>query len=459
MTGRHRLPKRRWESLRTLLPRGRRLLPYAALVVCVVTLVVVTLSVGGQPSQDRGRHWFGTLQTEPAAAQREKEHGVTVAHLQVDWSRLEPSPGHFDRRYLAELRTRLAAFRTAGMKVEAGLGLNQPPRWLFERHPEAAFTDQHGKRSRESANLVFSQDVRDAARNYLQRLDRALGLNSFWAIRVGVNGSGEFTYPDAAPAPEERSGGHHGSFWAFDRYARAAHAEPGRAEGVPMNPYPGWRPGQRTHHGAEFTPRQALRWYEWYLSSLAGAVNWQVDRYDDLGYRGLLKVLVPGTGLRPAELSAAVRDRLGDGRESALLGEGAGFSRTIGRIQHQDNVQIVSTALVDGSGIPRDNVCRPEDKSVGLDGRTHNGRPAAVENWSSVRWIARIATLEDFPLSGESAGAHVAPYHPGVMDRAAWQMRACGLKGLMWAFDANLHDGTEGTSLKEYAAVIEEQDR
>jgi hypothetical protein len=40
------------------------------------------------------------------------------------------------------------------------------------------------------------------------------------------------------------------------------------------------------------------------------------------------------------------------------------------------------------------------------------------------------------------------------MSAAARQMHTCGLQGLMWAFDSNLYDGTPGSSLADYSAVI-----
>jgi hypothetical protein len=423
----------------------RRWLVYV--VVAVIAAVVSATHLGG-PGDHHERYFFGTLQTSPRTARADEARGMRVAHLAVYWDRFEPAPGQVDQRYVAALKGKLRMFRDAGLRVEAGVGLNNPPSWLLGRYPEDAFTDQGGARFTSSPNLVFSQEIRNEVEGYLRRLDQEIGLGNFWAVRIGVNGTGEFTYP-----PPARSTRGTMSYWAFDRHAQASGADPGRPASVPPNPYPGWRPGQRTYHGAPFTTPQVSRWYDWYLAALADAVNWQTRQYEALGYHGLLLVLIPGAGFYPSDLSAAVRDRLGETAGGGLISRGAGFFRTIGLIEHQHTVQLVSTALVDGSGTPRNNTCRPADSTVTPDALAPDPE-ARVRTWSSVRWISRIAAREGFPISGESAGPHVAAYYPGVMNEAGRQLKSCGLTGLMWAFDSNLYDGTPGSSLGDYASVI-----
>ncbi|MDC2953994.1 beta-galactosidase [Streptomyces gilvifuscus] len=424
----------------------RRWVLYA--VVAAVVAAVVSFIRLDDPGDHHERYFFGTLQTSPRTARADEARGMRVAHMTVSWDRFEPVPGQVDQHYVATLKRKLRMFRDAGLHVEAGVGLNNPPPWLSDRYPEDAFTDQGGARFTSGPNLVFSQEIRNEVEGYLRRLDQEIGLANFWAIRIGVNSTGEFTYPP--PAPSTRGAM---SYWAFDRHAQASGADPGRPATVPPNPYPGWRPGQSTYRGAPFTPGQVNRWYGWYLSALADAVNWQTGQYEALGYHGLLLVLIPGGGFHPSDLSAAVRAHLGETAAGGLISRGAGFFRTIGLIQHRRTVQLVSTALVDGSGTPRNNACRPSDGSVVPDA-VAPGAEARVRAWSSVRWISRIAAREGFPISGESAGPHVAAYYPGVMTDAARQLTSCGLTGLMWAFDHNLYDGTPGSSLGDYASVI-----
>ncbi|MEF9881272.1 hypothetical protein [Streptomyces sp. P9-A4] len=411
----------------------------AALAVLTVLLLLVGafgllrhVGQGREPAP--GLYWYGTLQTEPDRALTEYRNGIRVAHLQIDWGRLEPRQGVYDEGYAREVRARLDSFRSAGLLVEAGLGLNHPPPWLPDAFPESVFENQYGERSTGTPNIVFSRPVRDQVAEYVRAVDRLIGLGHVWAIRIGVNENGEFAYP----SPLSGSGGP-GEFWAYDNHAQAS------------SPYPGWRPGESTYHGKPFTREQVARWYDWYTGALAGAVNWQLDLYTSLGYRGALKVLVPGAGFYPSDLRAAVNARLAGSPSVRLVARGAGFFLTLPLVEHRDTVRIVTTALVDGTGDPADNGCSPGDA------RTDVSAPAdaAVRGWSSARWVVAVARSAGFTrLAGESAGPQVSPYRPGVTEAAFRQMSSCGLEGMMWAFDRHLYDGTPGSSLAEYADTI-----
>ncbi|MEU8527326.1 MULTISPECIES: beta-galactosidase [Streptomyces] len=421
----------------------RRLLLLGVLGVLLASLGVVRIL--GHDGGDADAVYFGTLQTDPARASTEYAAGVRVAHLQLDWERFEPADGVFDAAYAAEVRATVRELRAAGLKVEAGLGLHHPPQWLAAAHPAAVWVDQRGARYAGTPNLVFSQEARDEVAVYLREVDRTVGLENFWALRVGVNEAGEFSYPPSGTAGAT-------SYWAYDANAQAGAVAPGRPATVPANPFPGWRPGERTYAGRPFTEEQVARWYDWYLGALTDAVNWQLDQYTALGYTGRLKVLVPGSGYYPADRDAALAGYLAGPESGELLGRGAGFFTTLGGVRKLDNVRPVSTALVDGTGTSPDSGCRPEDDRVNI----HASKNSAIRDWSSVRWISAIAKRAGFDrIDGESAGPHVSPYRPGVMEDAARQLTSCGLGGLMWAFDAQLYDGTPGSSLDDYAAVID----
>ncbi|MFC4472677.1 beta-galactosidase [Streptomyces xiangluensis] len=420
--------------------------------VLAVLLALVTSPLFLESGRPPERYYFGTLQTDPSRARLERETGIEVVHMPIFWDRFEPVDGEYDSQYLAELKERLRTFKEAGVRIEAGLGVNHPPRWLMDRHPQDTYVDQSGERDVDNANVVFSQDVRAEVEQYVQRLAEDIGLDNFWAIRIGVNEAGELTYPP----PSSAADGARASYWAFDRNAQASGADHDRPATIPPNPFPGWRPGERTYREASFAQRQVAQWYDWYLVALGDAVNWQIEHYGSLGYRGLLKVLIPGAGLYPRDRTAAIRGYLDEPVSTNLTGRGAAFFTTIGHVQPRRNVQIVSTALVDGSGIPANNACRREDAGIRIDS---DGDDAEVRTWSSVRWVSRIAAHHGFPIGGESAGPQVAAYYPGVMDDAERQMKTCGLRGLMWAFDRNLYDGTPGSSLQEYAAVIDRSRR
>lgn len=199
----------------------------------------------------------------------------------------------YDEEYAREVRDTLDVFRAAGLRVEAGLGLNDAPPWLPDAFPSSVFVNQFGEQSTSAPNIVFSEPVREHIAAYVRAVDRLIGLDRFWAVRVGISETGEFAYPNP-PETSSRSA----EFWAYDRHAQE------------QSPYPGWRPGESTYHGRPFTREQVARWYDWYAGALAGAVNWQLDLYTSLGYEGALKVLIPGSGFYPSDLRAAVDARL-----------------------------------------------------------------------------------------------------------------------------------------------------
>jgi hypothetical protein len=438
--------------------RTRRRRPGVLGTASVIAFVILTPGVAATligasvgPRQ-KPRYYFGTLQTNPSKARLEHRRGIQVANLGLRWDRYEPSQHVFSRRYVRWIRRELRRLQRAGALVELGLGINHPPAWLFRHYPQAAYVNQYGRRYTGTANIVFSEAARREVQTYVSRVQRDIGLQNFWAIRVGVNADGEFIYPAA-----DADGIQDNSYWAFDENAQASPSDPGRPPTVPPNPFPGWRPGYRTYHGRLFTVREVSQWYDWYLAALSDAINWQCHYYRAVGYRGYLMVLIPGAGLFPNAYRAAVAHYLDGAIAPRLMGIGAGFFKTIALITDRANVQIVSTSLVDNSGRPRNNGCAAADGSVDILA----DRPdPAMYNWSSVRWIADIARRDGFTLlNGESAGPQVAPYYPGVMDDAARQMASCGLKGLMWAFDSSLYDATPGSSLRDYATVIRRYDR
>jgi hypothetical protein len=408
---------------------GNRAAPYRRHISVLAAALLVAACVPAAVERDDGRGpVFGTLQTMAGKARLERSEGIRAAHLQIFWDRYETREGHFSSRYRDSVRSSLERLQQAGSLIEVSLGLHHAPSWLFDEYPEAAYVDQEGNRLTDAPNMVFSQTVREKAQRYVERVDRDIGLDNFWAIRVGVSGTGEFGYP---------SGPGDNSYWAFDANAQS--------------PAPGWKPGQRDYQGTEFTEAQVRAWYDWYLRALSGAVNWQIEYYRSLRYGGFLKVLVAGSGYYPRDYKRAVQRHLDESAGNRLVALGVGFFRTLGQIHHRHNVQIVPTSLVDGTGKPRNNGCSPEDRHVNVlspPDRVH-------DEWSSMRWVSRIARQHGFTLlSGESAGTRVSPYYPGVMSAAARQMDTCGLRSLMWAFDSNLYDSTPGSSLADYSAMI-----
>ncbi|MFF5979784.1 beta-galactosidase [Streptomyces olindensis] len=412
----------------------------------IAAVLLAVACVRAPQDDDRSTYYFGTLQSLPDKARTERSMGLQVAEMQISWDEYEIREGEYSARYLEGVKRELSRFQKAGLLVEVNLGLNRAPDWLYETYPEAAYMNQHGERIAETPNMVFSQTVREKAQRYVDRLDQVIGLENFWAVRVVVSASGEFTYPTGGP--DRASGNTY--YWAYDRNAQSR-TPAGRPPSVAANPYPGWKPGQRSYQGKAFTEAQVRRWHDWYLRALSDVVNWQIRHYKSLGYNGFLKVLVPGTGYYPRRFERAVDQHLRATADSRLVALGAGFYNTLGYIRDRRNVQIVPTSLVDGTGKPKNNGCSSDDHRVNVLAPS----PQVQADWSSMRWISRIARRYGFTqLNGESAGIHVSPYYPGVMADAAHQMKSCGLRGLMWAFGKNLYDGTPGSSLADYATVI-----
>ncbi len=412
-------------------------------VLVAAVLFFCASCTGGSPAAGPASPYFGTLQTNARTADQERRNGVSVGHLNIMWDRFEPKDGVYDESYILDVRRQLRDFQESGMFVELGLGLNYPPAWLFGKHPHDAFVNQYGQRNTRTPNLVFSEAVRDEAKEYLRRIDKEFSLQTFWAVRAGVSESGELSYPlPVVPGRPE--------YWGYDTNAQKAGDAPGRPATVAAAPYPGWQPGQPAARGERMTGQRVERWYSWYLASLADAVNWEIRELRALGFTGVVKVLVPGTGFFPADYAVAARDLLVGSKTDSLLGQGTAFYRLIGMLRPRQSVEITTTALVDGSGSPRDNLCGPLPADQDL---LRTGSPS-VQTWSSARWVSTIARANGFAVSGESAGTQIRRYTPGVMQTAARQAKSCQLSGLMWAFDKDLYLGQRGTTLKDYAALI-----
>jgi hypothetical protein len=136
---------------------------------------------------------FGTLDTQASTAMIESQAGVSVAMFEFNWASFEPSPGVFSASYRATMQSYLQAYQAAGMRVTLGLGLQNPPPWVFSL-PDSTYTDQAGDVS-DQASFVFSQAVRTAAASYLAQIaaDIPLSMDSWSATRwigriAAVNG-------------------------------------------------------------------------------------------------------------------------------------------------------------------------------------------------------------------------------------------------------------------------------
>ncbi len=369
---------------------------------------------------------FGTLGTLPERAGQEARAGVRVAMLELSWAGYEPAPGAFDAAYGERMRRRLAALRGAGLRVTLGLGLHFTPEWV-RALPDSRFVDQRGRVSGE-ANLVFNQALRARAERYLARVDRDLGLEEFWAVRLTSGGLSEVLYPAG------------GSYWAFDRNAQNGAGLP---PGMAANPAPGWRPGDRS-----LPTEQVRRWADWYVGALVDVVAWQLRTVAGHGFRGWYQTVTPGGGTRPDGYERDVRAFLPDG----VTGVGAVWHRFYADLPVKRNVVAYVSSMADRSG--DDDSCAPRDARVLVADR-------AANTWSAARWIARLAREHGLAVSGENPGwgqpstlnAHYTDTgSDGMMAASVRQMTSCGFQGMYWAHDDQLWAGP--ASFDRYAASV-----
>ena len=359
---------------------------------------------------------FGTLQTSQSTAAQEAAGGVSVGMLELDWASYEPQQGVFDSSYVQSMETGLRQLQEAGMKVTLGLGLQNPPSWIFEL-PDSTYVDQNGNASFE-ANFVFNEAVRQQADLYLANVASQLGLSNFWAIRLTSGGDDEMLYPPG------------GSYWAFDQ---AALTGDGLPPTMTPNPFPSWRPGE-----AGLTPAQIDQWVDWYIGGLDDVTNWQMSTLSGLGFSGYYELVTPGSGTRPDVLAQEEQENLPDG----TTGVGAVWDRYYAGLSDKTNVMAYVSSVADGSG--GDDSCTTGDDSLALDSPT-------MDSWSTTRWISRIADQNGLLKGGENPGlgsstALDAQYtntsSTGMMADAIRQAVSCGFRVFYWAHDEDLWDGT-----------------
>ncbi len=373
------------------------------------------------------RMMYGTLDTQASTAAIENQAGVTMAMFELNWASFEPRPGVVCASYLATMRSYLQAYQAAGQRVTLGLGLQNPPPWVFSL-PGSSYVDQNGAVSTQ-ADFVFSQAVRSAAAAYLSLVAATLPLSDFWAIRLTSGGDGEMLYPPG------------GTYWAFNQ---AALTGTGLACGMTRNPYPNWRPGQ-----PGLAPAQIDRWVNWYVDGLANVTNWQMQTLSELGFTGYYQTVTPGSGTRPGELAQDEQQNLPDNQTT---GVGAVWDRYYRMLPDKTNVMAYVSSVADLSG--DDDCGQATDASVPLTS-------TETDSWSATRWIARIARQHGLAVGGENPGYGLPDslnFHytdtsaTGMMAGALRQARSCGFTIFYWAHDVHLWDGT--IPFSRYADMI-----
>jgi hypothetical protein len=325
------------------------------------------------------------------------------------------------------MKSCLQAYQAAGQRVTLGLGLQNPPSWVFSR-PGSSYVDQNGDVSTE-ADFVFSQAVRSAAASYLSLVAAHLPMSNFWAIRLTSGGDGEMLYPPG------------GTYWAFNT---AALTGTGLAAGMTANPYPNWRPGR-----PGLSPAQIDRWVNWYVGGLANVTNWQMQTLSRLGFTGYYQTVTPGSGTRPGELAEDEQQNLAD---IETTGVGAVWDRYYSMLGDKTNVMAYISSVADRSG--DDDCGQDTDTCVPLTSGT-------MDSWSATRWITRIASQYGLAVGGENPGYglpdslnshYTSTSATGMMASALRQARSCGFTVFYWAHDVHLWDGT--IPFSRYADMI-----
>ena len=343
-----------WKSataVRTSLARAvrrhtRLVIATAAALVLGIAALVVGLQAHAAPATPT---LFGTLDTQPATVAAEAgSSDVSMAMFEYNWASFEPSPGVFSSSYLATMKSELAAYKAAGMKVTLGLGLQNPPAWVLAL-ADGTYVDQTGAHSTE-ANFVFSAAVRQAAAAYLKQVAAYIPLSNFYAIRVASGGDGEMLYP----------GG--GTYWAFDNAALTGN---GLAAGMTPNPDPKWKPGT-----SGLSQAQIASWVNWYVGGLDNVTNWQMQTLSGLGFNGYYETVTPGSGTRPDGLTQTEQQNLSN---DGTTGVGAIWNLYYSMLPTKTNVIAYISSVADKSG-GNDN-CQSSDATTSLTSSTMDPGP------------------------------------------------------------------------------------
>jgi hypothetical protein len=406
--------------------RSRRFSKALVAIVTVIALAVLA-AVLSLTSHAATPLTYGTLDSQPADAATEHAAGVTNAMFELNWASFEPSRGTVSASYLVTMKYYLASFKSAGQRITLGLGLQNPPSWVFSL-ADSTYVDQTGAHSTE-ANFVFSKAVRTAAAQYLALVNTDLGLTNFAYIRLTSGGDGEMLYPGS------------GTYFAFDS---AALTGTGLATGMSRNPDPTWKPGT-----SGMSQSQIARWVTWYIGGLDNVTNWQMTTLAGLGFTGTYETVTPGSGTRPDELTQTEKANLSN---DGTTGVGAVWNLYYAGLTNKANVMAYVSSVADQSG--GNDSCQPTDTALALTSTT-------MDAWSSTRWIRAIANANGLSAGGENPGlglpASLDTFYTnltssGMMVAALRQARSCNFTVFYWAHDIHLWDGT--IPFTTYATMI-----
>ena len=392
---------------------------YAALNFCETVVPVHSTPVA--PAAP-ARTLFGTLDTQTSSVGTENRAGLSVAMFELDWASFEPEQGVFNNSYIASMEQMLSQYRTNNMLVTLGLGLDDPPSWVYSL-PDSYYVNQFGTAT-PGPDMVFSEAVRQAAAGYLTQVAADMPLRNIWAIRLTSGGDDEMLYPAG------------GTFWSFENSALTGADLPPT---MTPDPFPGWRPGN-----PGLSTSQIDQYVTWYVRGLDDVTAWQMQLLNGLGFTGHYQLVTPGSGTRPDVLTQVEEaDLPNDG----ITGVGAVWNRYYAMLPDKTNVVAYVSSVADESG--NNDSCQPGDDRFSLT-------DPALDSWSATRWIARIAAANGLLVAGENPGfespsaldgSYLDPSSSGMMADAIRQATTCHFQVFYWAHDQDLWDGTVSFSL------------
>lgn len=381
--------------------------------------------------------YFGSLITVSGQAATESNAGVKAAMLELKWNMIEPTDNGFTTQSSKDyIATKLQAYRklkAAGMEVTLGLGMHFTPSWVFNLS-NSRYVDQNNTQSTE-LNMVFNQNVRDKAEDYIRYVDQAFaddgGLAGFWGVRLTSGGDQEMIYST-----------NRGKFYAYDVNAQNGANKPST---MAPNPMPGWKPGNTTWNGSPVTNAAVSNWLEWYIGALNNVTKWQMDLIDSLGFTGYYQPVTPGTGVRPQALQSDINSLLAN---NSYSGTGSVWQLYYDAYRNDPRVMVYVSSVGTTSGGSA-TTCQSGDKQLSI---TSSANYSTFDTWNAARWQAKIANSYGLTIGGENPGySSGSTYYTdtsanGLMATSIKQASDCGFTVFYWAHSTSLWPPTGGGS-------------
>lgn len=213
--------------------------------------------------------------------------------IPTTWAAIEPTEGGYSTSAVASLQAQITAANTAGLSPSLDIGVQYPPAWVFNVGGGTRFVDQYGDTftgSQGSGNNVANAVTDYAVQYQLGAYVTYLGqhLTGLGSVRLGGAAYNELRYPSGG------AGSQADAYWFYDTSSQAT---------LPSGTQ-GWKPGTGT-------TAQAQTFLATYIGALNGYAEWlETTAAAAFPASTRLEVLMPGWGIRPGELAAAVAGRL-----------------------------------------------------------------------------------------------------------------------------------------------------